>query len=215
MVHIRISRQALHRMPGYLQILRSLHAAGKEFVTATDIAEVMHLNKVQVRKDIAAISRRPGKPMVGFSVAELLADISEFLAYENVKDAVLVGAGALGGALCKYSGFANYGMNIVAAFDANPQLVGTQIGACKVYPMEELTHICTRLNIMVGVITVPDHAAQRVCDDLCQSGVRAIWNFAPAHLTAPEDVILHNENLVASLTVLSKRLAERLSNDIV
>lgn len=215
MAHIRISRQALHRMPGYLQVLRCLHAAGKEFVTATDIAEVMHLNKIQVRKDIAAISRRPGKPMVGFSVAELLADISEFLAYENVKDAVLVGAGALGGALCRYSGFANYGMNIVAAFDANPQLVGTQIGGCKVYPMEELGHICTRLNIMVGVITVPDHAAQQVCDELCQSGVRAIWNFAPAHLTVPEDVILQNENLVVSLTVLSKRLAERLSNDIV
>ncbi len=46
-------------------------------------------------------------------------DIEEFLGYGNTNNAVLIGAGKLGKALLGYSGFAEYGLNIVAGFDTD------------------------------------------------------------------------------------------------
>ena len=49
-------------------------------------------------------------------------------------------------------------------------------------------------------------AAQRVCDEMVACGILAIWNFAPVHLIVPSNVIIQNENLAASLAVLSQNL---------
>lgn len=205
-----VSRQALSRMPAYLQYLHMIDKLGRAFVTATEVAEALRLNPIQVRKDIAAVSKKPGKPMVGFCVKELIRDFNEFLAYENVKDAVLVGTGALGSALLNYSGFSGCGIRLAAVFDKDPEKIGKRIGGHTVSDAGELAGFCRKSGILIGIVAVPDYVAQGVCDQLVAGGVRAIWNFAPAHLSVPGDVILQNENLVASLTVLSKRLAERL-----
>jgi redox-sensing transcriptional repressor len=41
-------------------------------------------------------------------------------------------------------------------------------------------------------------------------GIRAIWNFAPAHIQVPERVILQNEDLYHSLASLSFKLETRM-----
>lgn len=205
---VSISRQALRRMPNYLKYLKLLRAQGAEYVTATKIAGTMRLNEIQVRKDIAAVSTRPGKPMVGFSVAQLIRDMGSFLALENVKDAVIVGAGALGSALLGYPGFAEYGMNVVAAFDSDPVKVGMQIHEKRVYAMSEMGAICRRLNILIGIITVPADAAQKAYLALVESGILAVWNFAPVHLTEHDGILVQNEPMTSSLAVLSVRLKE-------
>ena len=88
-----ISKQAMHRMPFYLQCLKKLSAEGVTNVSAPVVAEMLKLNEVQVRKDFAAVSRTGGKAKVGFSVAELLDSMERTLGYRNMDDAVLVGAG--------------------------------------------------------------------------------------------------------------------------
>lgn len=206
MTPVSISYQALGRLPGYRQILKSLLSAGERYVTATAIAVRARLNEIQVRKDISAVSRRPGKPMVGFSVEELLADIDGVLSYNNVNDAVLVGVGSMGRALLSYPGFADYGMNIVSAFDSDPALAGVRICGREIYPMGEMAHICKRLSIKTGIICVPADAAQSVCDRMAGAGILAIWNFAPTFLRAPDDLLVQNENMLSSLAVLMHRL---------
>lgn len=205
---VTISRQALRRMPDYLKYLKALRAEGVEHVTATAIAGAMGLNEIQVRKDIAAVSSRPGKPMVGFSVAHLIRDMGAFLAVENVKDAVIVGAGALGSALMGYPGFAEYGMNIVAAFDSDPEKVGKLIHGKRVYAMGEMGALCRRLGILIGIVTVPAEAAEAVYGALIESGIRAVWNFAPVHLTERDGILVQNESMTSSLAVLAVRLKE-------
>ena len=44
------------------------------------------------------------------------------------------------------------------------------------------------------------------CDLLVGLEVKAIWNFAPTQLTAPDDVIVRNENMAVGLALLSHYL---------
>ena len=80
--------------------------------------------------------------------------------------------------------------------------------------MNKLSGICRNMNIHIGIITVPASQAQAVCDSLVESGVLAIWNFAPMHLNTPEGILVQNENMAASLAVLSKHLSEQLESSL-
>lgn len=208
---ISISKQALQRMPYYLQTLRAARESGAKIISAPSVAAQLGLNEVQVRKDFAAVSMTSGKPKMGFEIDALILAIESCLGYDDSNDAVLVGAGSLGRALLSYHGFEDYGLRIVSAFDTNPAVVGTTISGKQVLPMEKLSDLCHRLNIHIGIITVPAPYAQDVCDALVNSGVLGIWNFAPVHLNAPEGILVQSENMAASLAILSKHLSERLN----
>ena len=210
---LNVSKATIGRLPAYHRYLQEKLAAGEKTVSSTAIAEDLHLNAVQVRKDLSAIAREAGKPKLGFAVADLIADIDRFLGYDNLNDAVLVGVGGLGKALAGYVGFKNYGLNIVAAFDADPARVGMTVGGIKVFPADELARLVRRLNVLIGIVAVPREAAQGVADELIKGGVRAIWNFAPVHLIVPENIAVKNEDMAASLAILSKRLAEILNSE--
>lgn len=210
---LNVSKATIGRLPAYHRYLQEKLAAGEKTVSSTAIAEDLHLNAVQVRKDLSAIAREAGKPKLGFAVADLIADIDRFLGYDNLNDAVLVGVGGLGKALAGYVGFKNYGLNIVAAFDADPARVGTTVGGIKVFPADELARLVRRLNVLIGIVAVPREAAQGAADELIKGGVRAIWNFAPVHLNVPENIAVKNEDMAASLAILSKRLAEILNSE--
>ena len=77
--------------------------------------------------------------------------------------------------------------------------------------ISRLGEICKKLNVKIGIITVPDTAAQKVCDLLVESGILAIWNFAPTHIKAPEDILVQNENMASSLALLSNHLREKMA----
>ena len=117
-----------------------------------------------------------------------------------------MGAGNLGRALLSYKGFEQYGLNIIAAFDIKE---GEADGK-KIFPLEKLPDIINRLSIKIAVITVPGDVAQQVCDILTSNGILAVWNFAPAHLTVPDGVLVQNENMASSLAVLSNHLKSRM-----
>ena len=208
-----VSKATIGRLPAYHRYLSEKQAEGEKTISSTAIAEDLHLNAVQVRKDLSIISSVAGKPKLGFDVEELLADINRFLGYDNVTDAVLVGAGGLGSALIGYSGFKNYGLNIVASFDTDPARIEKTINGVRVFDGKDLVRSVRRLNVRIGIIAVPRGAAQAVADALVEGGVRAIWNVAPVHLNLPENIAVKNEDMAASLAILSKRLAEILNKE--
>lgn len=210
---ISISRQALARLPYYARCVAKAKENKQEFISAPAIAAELNLHEVQVRKDLAALSTYKGLPKKGFRVDELLWDIRQVMGSDNINDAVLVGAGSLGHALLAYNGFDDYGMHIVAAFDVSEALIGQEMGGKKVFALSQLPDICRRLHIRIGIITVPTASAQQVCDDLIDSGIQAIWNFAPIHLNAPDHILIQNENIAASLMMLSQHLKERITHE--
>lgn len=207
------SKATIARLPVYLRFLRDKLKSGDENVSSTVIAEKLHLTAVQVRKDLALVSSASGKPKLGFNVHDLIESIEDFLGVRNTHDAILCGVGSLGSTLLKYEGFKNYGLNIVAAFDVDPQRIGKKINGIAVLGYDSLYSTVERLNVKVGIITVPKEAAQGVADTMAKSGIRAVWNFAPTHLTLPPDVAVKYEDLAASLAVLSKTLEDKLREE--
>ena len=139
----------------------------------------------------------------------LIADIEKFLGYDRVSEAILIGAGGLGKAFLRYEGFKSNGLNIVAAFESNPELVGKQIAGKPVLAMEQLKEFVADHNVRIGIITVPKSAAQDVLDRLVEAGIKGVWNFAPVSLRAPKEVVLKTEDLAASLAILAGKLYER------
>ncbi len=203
---IILSKQALKRLPVYMSYLKSLDTEQIEYISSSTVAEALDMNDVQVRKDLAAVCKTSGIPKKGFVVRDLIGGISDFLGYSQGNDAILIGAGNLGMALMSYRGFDNYGINIVAAFDSRPEVIDNKT----VFDISRLDEICQKLNVKIGIITVPDTAAQKVCDLLVKSGILAIWNFAPTHIKAPQDILVQNENMASSLALLSNHLREKM-----
>ena len=205
-----MSRQTLERLPLYLNYLKSLDSNLPENISARCIAETLGLTEIQVRKDLACVSDG-GKPRVGFVSLDLINDIENFLGYKDVNDAILVGTGKLGKALMTYKGFSDYGLNIVAGFDIDENIVEEKEEGRPIFHISKMKNLCQRMNIKIGIITAPWEVAQEIADAMIDSGILAIWNFAPAHIEVPECVLVKNENMAVSLALLSKHLKEQLT----
>ncbi len=202
-----IPKATLGRLPQYLQYLKSLPELEYSTVSATAIAKGLSLGEVQVRKDLAAVSGA-GKPKIGYVTSALISDIEGHLGYDRLTHAVLVGAGKLGKALLDYDGFEEFGVKIVAAFDCNEQIIRTGNTSKAILPVSTLDTFCKENDIKLGIITVGRGSAQEVCDQLVESGITAIWNFAPCTLKIPEGILLKQENLALSLAYLNNQISK-------
>jgi redox-sensing transcriptional repressor len=204
-----LTTQMIRRLPLYLNYLKVLPKERSSNISATTIAHELHLNDVQVRKDLALVSGN-GRPKIGYFVNELIQELEHCLGYDNVESAVLVGDGSLGRALLAYEGFVEYGVEIVAAFASDESIADTSCYDKRILPMNKLPYFCTRMKIKIGIIAVDSLDAQKACNMLVECGVMAIWNFVPVHLKVPEHVMVKDENLASSLAILSNHLALRI-----
>lgn len=206
-----ISKSVLKRLPGYLAYLKNMPENAPAHISATALANALGMGEVQVRKDLAMVSDG-GRPKIGYLREALIDDIEQFLGYDNTTDAVLIGAGKLGQALMAYKGFREYGLNILAAFDANPCAEKTDEGK-PIYPVSKLTSFIRTHKVLMGIITVPAEGAQEVADQLIAGGIKAIWNFAPVHLDVPANILIQSENMARSLAVLSVHLQAQIKEE--
>ena len=165
----------------------------------------MRVDDTQVRKDVSIIGYR-GKPKSGYSVVGLKKAVGEFLGINYQNTAILIGAGKLGSALTEYPGFEEYGLKLAAIFDSAPERVGQVIGDFTILSIESLPRVIRSFKIGIAILTVPKSAAQSVCNNVIELGIKAIWNFAPTSLEVPEDVIVRNENLAVGAALLSHHL---------
>ena len=199
-----VSKATLGRLPRYLEFLRELPPDKVPYISATAIAKGLCLGDVQVRKDLASVSGA-GKPKLGYTTKELIEQIEKALGYNQSTKAVLVGVGKLGRALLEFDEFQKFGIEIAAAFDSNEQIISLA-GKTDILPMKQFEYFCKTQNIQLGIITVGEGSAQVVCDQMVQSGIIAIWNFAPCKLKVPAGILLQNENLALSLAHLNNQL---------
>ena len=198
---------SIRRLPSYLHIIRQARDEGYEFISGTVIAQDLHLEPIQVRKDLA-ITGIIGKPKKGYPVVPLIAAIEHFLGWDNPNNAIIVGAGNLATALTGYQEFQYHGLNFVAAFDSNPKKIGSNIHGVPVFSMDTMSLQVQNLGASIAVLTVPSTYAQETADVIVASGIKAIWNFAPTSLNVPRGVIVQNENMATSLAVLCSKMNE-------
>lgn len=195
----------LRRLPSYLNYLNKVLSTGQAYTSSTYIAQELGFDPTQVRKDLA-FTGIEGKPKVGYPIAALIESIKNFLNWDNLNDAFLVGVGKLGLAMLEYEGYTQYGLNIIAAFDNDPDKIGKNYCRGEILPLDKMANLAKRMHIHLGVITVPANHAQEVANIMVAGGIRAILNLAPVSLCVPEGVLVHNENLAAGLALLCRHL---------
>lgn len=191
---------SLQRLPIYLNYLKSL-GEGDKFISSGAIASALGMGEVLVRKDLAYTPAH-GRTRVGYRRCELIAAIEDYLGCNDKKNAVIFGAGGLGRALLAYGGFGNYGIEITAAFDSNPEKLGSIAGK-PVLDVQNAREGIAEHGARLAIICVPASGAQKVADLLVECGVKAILNFAPVLLTVPDGYIVRNIDVAANLAILS------------
>lgn len=207
MHHDGIPAPTLRRLPSYLRLLRDMEALGRTWVSCTHLAESLHLDATQVRKDLACTGVI-GRPKMGYQVQVLVGAIEHFLGWSTVTPAFLVGAGNMGRALLGFPSFTRQGLEIVAAFDVDPSRIGIAIQGRLVHPMARLAEQVAETGVRLGILTVPEAAAHEAAVAMRAAGLKAIWNFTPVKL-ALDGVVIEAVDLAASFAVLSHRLTER------
>jgi redox-sensing transcriptional repressor len=199
---IDASIPTIRRLPSYLNVIRRGEVNGLTVISGTVIATELDLEPIQVRKDLA-VTGIVGKPRVGYNIKELRLAIESFLNWDKKHTAVVIGTGNLGTALIGYPGFRKSGMDIIAAFDSDPQKIGKKILNIEVFPMEKLSSTISNNKIHLAILTVPSEYAQEITDILVESGINAIWNFTNEKLKVPQDILVLREDLSSSYAVLS------------
>jgi redox-sensing transcriptional repressor len=84
--------------------------------------------------------------------------------------------------------------------------VGTEIEGLIVTSIDDIADAVEREGIELAILTVPAASAQKACDALVASGIKAILNFAPCTLTVPDDVSVRQADVAADLQILSFHL---------
>jgi NADH/NAD ratio-sensing transcriptional regulator Rex len=134
--------------------------------------------------------------------------VEDFLGFTNLHKAYLFGVGSLGGALLRDSGLSHFGLQIVGAFDINPNLVGTTVEGIPIYHTDEFEERRAKDGVKIGVLTVPINIAQDITDKMVAGGIQAVWNFTPFRIRVPETIVVQNTSLYAHLAVMFNRLNE-------
>ncbi len=174
-------------------------------VTSAQIGTAVDVDPTQVRKDLGAIGV-VGVGRVGYYVCDVCQAIARNIGFDRRFQAVLIGVGHLGSALLAYSGFARYGLEIVAAFDNDKRRIGTEVAGLTIRPMGSLRSFIKRRGTGLAILAIPAETSQEVADSLVSAGVKALWNFTPARLTAPDGILVRDEHISKGLAEIAHHL---------
>lgn len=203
-----IPEPALRRLPWYLAYVRLLRERGVEHVSSTGIARGINVDASQIAKDLSFLDIK-GKTRIGYEVALLEHKLEEFLGFRKRHRAAIIGVGSLGRALMQDSGLTNYGLEIVAGFDVDPAKTGTCLEGLPIHNVSELAVKARELGVEIGIVTVPVEYAQEAADSIIEAGLKAIWNFTPCRIQAPEGIVITNTSIYAHLAVMYNRMLSR------
>jgi redox-sensing transcriptional repressor len=194
----RLSFGVAARLSRYLQVLTQASKMGKTTISSQELADYTHVNSTQIRRDLSGFGKF-GKRGVGYNIESLISQIRKILRTAGQHNIALFGAGHLGRAIAGSHIFADHGFRIVAIFDTDERKIGESIGDLTVRPYDELERAVEDEDIVVGVLAVPGAAAQRVADDLVESGVKIIFNYSEALLQTPPHVTVHTSSPAVDL----------------
>lgn len=195
----------LRRLPWYLAYLSTLRNAAIEYISTTRIAEALDVDPSQIAKDLSFLGIR-GKTRIGYQVGALESALRDYLGFDKRHNAIMMGAGSLGGALISDNGLQRYGLNVVAGIDLNPTLIGTAINGVRIFSPSDTEQLVRELDVKIGIIAVPVDSAQDVADTLAGAGVQAIWNFTPSRIRVREGMVIANTSIYSHLAVMYNRL---------
>ena len=188
----------LRRLPWYLSNIKLMKEKGEQYVSSTQISKEINIDASQIAKDLSYVNIS-GRTRVGYNIDALIEVLESFLGFTNMHKAFLFGVGSLGAALLRDSGLHHFGLEIVAAFDVNPELVGKDLNGIPIFHSDDFEAKMKEYDVNIGVLTVPINIAQEITDKMVDGGIKAVWNFTPFRIRVPENIVVQNTSLYAHL----------------
>lgn len=204
----KVSSAVIRRLPRYYRHLNDLFQTGTVRISSSALGKSMGLTASQIRQDLSCFGEF-GQQGYGYNIEKLRGEISDILGMTSGHTAVILGAGNLGRALIENFHFDMSGFQLAAAFDVDPDIVGTKIGIVPVYHTDTLEAYLAQHPASVGVLTVPGRVANPIADRLVAAGVKGLWNFTNIELNVTEGkVVIENVHFADSLLALSYMISE-------
>jgi redox-sensing transcriptional repressor len=203
-----ISMAVVRRLPKYYRYLGELLNNDIKRVSSQELSKITGFTASQIRQDLNCFGGF-GQQGYGYNAEELHKEIGKILGLDRQYRTVIVGAGNLGHAIANYSSFDKSGFKTWGVFDVNEKVIGQKVSNVVVMHSDKLESFVKENDITIGIICTPKAYAQDAADLLVKGGVKGIWNFAPADLKVPDDIIVENVNLSESLFTVSYLLKER------
>ena len=201
----KVPEPTLRRLPWYLSKIKLMKEKGAQYVASTQISKEINIDASQIAKDLSYVNIS-GRTRVGYNIDALIEVLESFLGFTNMHKAFLFGVGSLGAALLRDSGLHHFGLEIVAAFDVNPELVGKDLNGIPIFHSDDFEAKMKEYDVNIGVLTVPINIAQEITDKMVDGGIKAVWNFTPFRIRVPENIVVQNTSLYAHLAVMFNRL---------
>ena len=211
----KVSTAVIRRLPRYYRQLTELQEAGVVRISSSALGKSMGLTASQIRQDLFCFGGF-GQQGYGYKVDSLREEIGEILGISKGHTLVVVGGGNLGRTLIRNFKFKKYGFQLLAAFDVNEQVVGSEIAGVPVFHINELEEFLAQNSVDVGLLTVPSGVAQEMGDRLIDAGVKGIWNFTNYEISSSrEDVVIESVHFSDSLLTLSYMISQQDDQELV
>ena len=189
------------RLPIYYRYLNILADSGKSRVSSTELAEAVQVDSATIRRDFSYFGAL-GKRGYGYDIASLISFFKKVLNQDRLTNVALIGVGNLGHALLNFNFHGGSNVRISAAFDIDEEITGTIQSGVPIYPMADMQEQLNAQQIEVAILTVPATVAQKVTNELTQTGIKGILNFTPLRIAVPDHIRVQNVDLTNELQTL-------------
>jgi redox-sensing transcriptional repressor len=194
----KLPDKTVERLSQYRRALLIWSATNKQHIFSHELAGLLHITPVQVRRDIMLIGYT-GTLRKGYDVKELIDLIGKIIDTEEGLNVCVVGVGNLGRAIIRYFSGKRTKLLIVAAFDLSPDKIGRTFTGIPCFHPDQLEEIIRKDNIFIAILTVPVDAAATVAATLVASGIKGIINYTPTALHVGEKVYLGEYDMITSI----------------
>lgn len=198
----KLPDKTVERLSQYRRTLLIANATGKHHVFSHELAAMLHITSVQVRRDIMLIGYS-GTLRQGYDVKELIEIIGKIIDSKEGQKVAVIGIGNLGRAIIGYFSGKRTKLTVVAGFDLNPEKVDRVYAGVWCYHFDRLTEIIKKENITIAVLTVPASESANVAELLVMAGIKGILNFTPKPINVPSNVYLEEYDIITSLEKLA------------
>jgi redox-sensing transcriptional repressor len=198
----KIPIPSLRRLSAYLRRLEVLSVSEVSHISSRQLAKYSKVGDATIRRDLALFGKF-GQRGVGYEVNDLIETLRIILGTQRQWGVVLLGVGALGMALMRYSGFAQRGFKILAAFDTDPDIVGTVVEDIKVHSLDELESVINLTEARIAILATPSQHAQQITTRLTAAGIEGILDFATSSLDVPPETYVTYVDITAHLEELT------------
>ncbi|HPS20050.1 MAG TPA: redox-sensing transcriptional repressor Rex [Candidatus Omnitrophota bacterium] len=191
------NKKCIVRLSRYKKALYRFKNIGFVKVFSDTLADAIGVTSAQVRKDFSLFGIS-GNKRGGYNIDELIDKLQSILGKDQVQHVVVVGVGNIGRALMNYGGFEKEGIKIIAGFDIDPTKFRRE-DKVPIFPLDELKTFAKDHNVTIGILSVPDIAAQHASEVMLEGGIKGILNFSSIRLKGREDSVINNVNLEAEI----------------